>query len=280
MSHIANARSLLFVPGDRPDRFEKAVASGADVVILDLEDAVSPQNKVAALSHVVTWLDDISRVVVRINASDTPWHVDEVKALSRSGVTVVVPKSERPEEISVLVASLGPDRIIPLLETPRGIMRSEDIAEVVGVTRLAFGNMDLATALGVRPNFPPALAHARGRIILASASAGLPSPVDGVTAAFHDENALDSDVVRAREEGFGGKLCIHPRQVPPVNSSFSPSLDEIKWAREVIDAEAHAEGGVTVLRGQMLDAPVAARARAILSRLTMLERSSGLDGSR
>lgn len=278
MNRLAIARSLLFVPGDRPDRFDKAVATGADVVILDLEDAVAPHRKATALGHVVDWLCDAPRVAVRINAADTPWHADEVRALTGFGVNVVVPKAERPDELAALVDALGPDRVVALLETPRGIVAAEPIAEVAGIVRLAFGNMDLAAALGVRPESSSALAHARGRVVLASASAGLPSPVDGVTAAFRDDAALESDVSRARDEGFGGKLCIHPRQVSVVNAALLPSAEDVEWARRVLVADAEADGGATVLGNTMLDAPVVARARALLTRLELLEASSDAGG--
>lgn len=278
MNRFANARSLLFVPADRPDRFDKAVATGADGVILDLEDAVPPPRKATALRHAVDWVCDASRVAVRINAADTAWHADEVRELAKLEVNVVVPKAERPEALASLVDALGPDRVVALLETPRGIVAAEAIAEVAGIVRLAFGNMDLAAALGVRPESSGALLHARGRVVLASASAGLPSPVDGVTAAFQDDAALESDVSRARDEGFGGKLCIHPRQVPVVNAALLPSAEEVEWARRVLVAEAEAEGGVTVLGNTMLDAPVMARARALLTRLELLEASSDAGG--
>lgn len=262
MTQVARARSLLFVPGDRPDRFDKAGACGADAVIIDLEDAVPPERKPNALRRALAWLSTESRAAVRINPRNTTWHRAEVRALRKLDVAVVLPKTERPDDVAALVDAFGPDRVVALLETPRGIVAADAIAEVTGVVRLAFGNVDLAAALAVRSDSTAALAHARGRVVLAAASAGLPPPLDGVTTALHDEATLIADVARAREVGFGGKLCIHPRQVPIVNAGLLPGPEEVEWARRVVDAEAG--GGVTVLDGSMIDAPEVARAKALL----------------
>ena len=138
-----------------------------------------------------------------------------------------------------------------------------DVAASGAVCRLALGNVDLASMLGVDPASHSALHYARGALVMASAAAGLPAPVDGVTTQFDDEAALEADIAHGRDMGFGGKLCIHPRQVAVVNMGMSPAPHELDWARRVL---AQAVEGVSVVDGSMVDAPVLARARSIVAR--------------
>jgi citrate lyase subunit beta/citryl-CoA lyase len=255
---IEDARSFLFVPGDRPDRFPKAVASGADVVILDLEDAVTPAAKDAARAHVVAWLADGHPAVVRINAAGTPWHADDVAAVAAVGgaAAVMVPKAERPADLDGLPA------VLPLVETARGIAAAAQVCAVSTVVRPVFGSIDLAADLGVDPSSRTALLHARSALVIAAAAAGCAPPVDGVTTALSDEDAVRADTRHAVELGFTGKLCVHPRQVPVVHAAFRPSDEEIAWARSVLAAG----GGVTAVDGQMVDRPVLLRAERLLKR--------------
>jgi citrate lyase subunit beta/citryl-CoA lyase len=264
MTGLAAARALLFVPGNRPDRFEKAQATGTDVVVIDLEDAVSPDEKQVALDHVCAWLTPDHQVVVRVNPSGTPWHASEVSRLAGLGLGVVVPKAEDAGNLARLVDQVGPGRVVAQVETPVGVRTADDLAAVRGVARLAFGNVDLAAALGVEPTSTAALAYARGRIVLASATAGLPAPVDGVTTALDDTAALARDLAHARELGFTGRFCLHPRQVAPTLQALSATEEELAWANRVLTACR--AGGVSVVDGQMVDVPVLSRARALVQR--------------
>jgi citrate lyase subunit beta / citryl-CoA lyase len=261
---LAAARSLLFVPGDRPERFEKAVASGADVVVLDLEDAVAPDAKAAALEHVVAWLSAGGRALVRVTAVGTPTHAAQLEALAPTGAAVMLPKAETAEGVAGVHAALGGAPVLALVETPRGIRDADEIASAEGVVRLAIGTVDLAADLGVDPSSHRAFDYSRGRLVVASAAAGLPGPVDGVTVRLGNPAVLDADLVVSRELGLTAKLCIHPKQVAAVNVAFTPTAAEVSWAERVVAAAAGA--GVTVVDGTMVDAPVVLRAQRILSR--------------
>jgi citrate lyase subunit beta / citryl-CoA lyase len=252
---IADARSFLFVSGDRPDRFAKAAAAGADVVVLDLEDAVAPGAKDAARAHVVAWLADGHTTVVRVNAAGTPWYADDVAAV-RDAVAVMVPKAERPEDLD------GLPSVLPLVETARGVAAVHELCAVSTVVRPVFGSIDLAADLGVDPLSRTALLHARSALVLAAAAAGCAPPVDGVTTALSDVDAVRDDTRHAVELGFTGKLCVHPRQVPVVHEAFRPTDDEIAWARSVLAAGE----GVSAVDGRMVDRPVLLRAERLLSR--------------
>jgi citrate lyase subunit beta/citryl-CoA lyase len=134
------------------------------------------------------------------------------------------------------------------------------------VTRLAFGALDLAAELGVDPAAAePVLGHARAVLVLSSAAGGLPAPIDGVTTAVHDHDALSADLRRSRSTGFGGKLAVHPAQVAAINDAYSPSPAELAWAADVLAAVQTSEG-VTTVDGVMVDAPVILRARRLLTR--------------
>ena len=262
---VETARSFLFVPGNRPDRFAKADASGADVTILDLEDAVAPGEKEAARRDVVDWAISHHRCVVRVNGVGTPWMADELRALYGSGVPVMLPKAESTEHVRRAHDQSGGSPIVGLVETPLGVVSAQALAASGAVVRLALGNVDLAVALGVDPASQAALSYARASLVLASAVAGLPSPVDGVSTRLDDAAVLAGDVAHGRELGFGGKLCVHPRQVATVNEAMGPSAEEIEWAHQVL---SHAEGGAVAIDGAMVDAPVVSRARQILARVT------------
>lgn len=263
-SVIATARSFLFVPGSKPDRFAKAEASGADVVILDLEDAVAPEHKESALDHVAAWLALGHVAVVRINAAGTPWQPRELSVLADLPCHLMIPKVKDANQLAGIADQTG-GRLVALVETAVGVRDVDAIAAADGVERLALGTVDLAADLGIDPASGPALAYARGRTVMASAAAGLPPPVDGVTTALEDVDALRADARAARDLGFGAKLCIHPHQVTVVNESFQPSEREIHWATRVVAAAA--QGGVAVVDGSMVDAPVVRRAQAILRRI-------------
>jgi citrate lyase subunit beta/citryl-CoA lyase len=259
---LSTARTLLFVPGHRPDRFAKAAGSGADAIILDLEDAVAPRDKEQARGDVARYLDEAGPVLVRVNAAGTPWHDVDLAMLGDRACAVMLPKAEDPDVIEKLTAGLRRGTpVIPLLETAAGVLRAPALCACPGVVRAAFGSLDLAAQLGVDPADRDALHHARSVIVLASAAAGLPGPIDGVTTTVTDDRAVRADAEHGRRLGFAAKMCVHPTQLAAVRAVFSPSTEQQDWARAVLAA---ADGSATVLHGQMIDQPVVARARRLL----------------
>jgi citrate lyase subunit beta / citryl-CoA lyase len=257
-------RSLLFVPGNRPDRFDKALAAGADAVIIDLEDAVAPQDKPRAREAVRQWLDPRQPVLVRINAADTSWFEDDLALCGMPGVAaIVLPKAERVETIAKVV-SAGAKAVLPLIESGAGLTALDLIARAPAVQCLIFGSIDLQVDLGMRDALEDELLPFRLQVVLASRLAGLARPVDGVTTAIDDAERLHADVRRARRLGFGGKLCIHPRQVEGMHRGFAPSADELDWAKRVLAAASSAGGAAVAVDGKMVDKPVLLRAEAIM----------------
>lgn len=262
---VATARTFLFVPGHRPDRFDKAAASGADVVVLDLEDAVGTDRKDEAREHVRAWLDQDHVAVVRINAPGTEWHDDDIAVVGGRAEVVMVPKAESASQLDALTRRLPRSTaLIPLIETAVGIAQAVSVCGSSGAVRPAFGSVDLAAQLGIDHRSHEALRYSRSSLVLAAAAAGCGAPIDGVTAAVDDEAVLRADIKHATMLGFTGKLCIHPVQVTAANQAFTPSDDEIAWARSVLATAA--DGSVTVHNRQMVDRPVLLRAKAILAR--------------
>lgn len=262
-----SARSYLFVPGDRPERFDKACNSGADVVVIDLEDAVTPERKSAARAAVRTWLEAGGKACIRLNGTDTEWFNDDCELLELEGITLVaLPKAERAEQISQLADRLRPGvNIFPIVETALGVWNAVEVAQAPKVERLAFGSVDFQLDTGIIGD-DLELLYARSRLVIASAIARIDAPVDGVTVALDDDEQLRIDVLGARSKGFGGKLCVHPRQVAQINQGFLPSEDEVQWAQAVIrEVEAHTGVGAISLKGKLIDQPVIDRARKLLS---------------
>jgi citrate lyase subunit beta/citryl-CoA lyase len=273
---VRAARSWLFVPGDRPDRFGKAMASGADVVVLDLEDAVAEDAKATARAEVTGWLTRGGAACVRVNAPGTPFADPDVAALAGlpGVVAVMVPKAEDPRVLAGLAEAVGPGTaVVALVETALGMYRVHELAATPGVARLAFGSIDLALDLGAEDAAVPLLC-ARSALVLASRVAGLPAPVDGVTPVLDDPAVVQEAAATAAGLGFGGKLCVHPRQVDAVHTGFRPSEAKVRHARRVL---ASVTEGVGQVDGQMVDTPVVERARQVLRRSGDLDEG-GLDG--
>ncbi|WP_410592690.1 HpcH/HpaI aldolase/citrate lyase family protein [Amycolatopsis sp. lyj-23] len=258
------AATWLFVPGNGPRRFAKAAAAGADAVVIDLEDAVRPEDKDTARAETLRWLSEGGQAWVRINAAGTPWFDADVDAVAgASGLLgVLVPKAEDPAALAALSARLG-TAVVALVETAAGLHRVHDVAAAPGVTRLAFGALDLAADLGA-DDTAEAMLFARSTIVLASRVAGLPAPIDGVTTVIDDADAVTAAARYARSLGFRGKLCIHPAQIEPTARGLAPGADEIAWARAVLRAAEGSAGAVTGPDGRMIDKPVLDRAHAIL----------------
>jgi len=257
-------RSFLFVPGNRPERFAKACDSGADAVILDLEDAVAPEDKARARDAVADWLRPGLPVVLRINGVESPWFAEDSALAAQPGVAaVMLPKAERAEEVAALLAQ-GCRKVLALVETAAGFENARALARTSGVQRLVFGSIDFQLDLGIDGEQEELLMFRSG-LVLASRLAGLPRPVDGVSTALDDTAVIATDATRARRLGFGGKLCIHPRQVQAVNAAFSPSQEAVLWARRVLAAAAASAGAAVAVDGKMVDRPVILRAQAVLA---------------
>jgi len=267
MNTIASARSFLFVPASRPDRYAKALASGADAVVIDLEDAVAPDAKAQARQQLADGFDalpaaDRARVLVRINAAGTPWHADDVALVALLAQLdlggVLLPKAEAVADLTQLAASVGAGcAVLPMIESAAGLAAIDVLAACAGVTRLVFGNLDFQVDLGMACGPDEAeLQPVRLALVLAARRAGLPAPVDGITPGTGDTPQLQQDALRSRRSGFGAKLCIHPAQVAAVHAALAPTAAELDWARRVVDAGRSAGGAVFSLDGRMVDAPV------------------------
>lgn len=258
------ARSYLFVPADRPERFFKAVASGADAVIVDLEDAVSHERKVAARQSVAEWLSAGHPIYLRVNGSDTNWFQADLELCHHPGVlAIVLPKTQEAEELKILREIGGGKPLLPMIESAHGFANLNALAAQPGVDRLIFGTYDFKLDLGIEGDGVELL-YFQSQLVLISKLAGLQSPVDGVTTEISDASRVRSDSMAARRQGFGGKLCIHPNQVAVVNECFGPSAEDIAWAERVMEASRAAAGGVIALDGKMIDRPIMLKAEAIL----------------
>lgn len=271
---LGQARSLLFVPGNRPERFSKAMASGADAVVLDLEDSVPLTAKAmarAAIAAAWSGLKASGRpVVIRINAPDGAEGVEDLVWLSELGAPdgLMVPKAESPDSLVRVLASAPDAALLPIIETAAGHAGVRGIAAATGVVRLAVGHIDFMADTGIQCGHDESeLAPLRFAVAMATRLHGLAAAVDGVTVDIHDEDRLRTDTQRSLRFGFGGKLCIHPGQIAVVHAAMAPSADEEAWARRVIEADAAAGGAAVQLDGRMVDAPVVLQARRMLARL-------------
>lgn len=272
--NLARARTFLFVPANRPERIGKALASGTDIVVVDLEDAVAPVDKPAARLALLAWLDEHpdERVTVRINAAHTLWHEHDLAACRHTGIAaVMLPKADNAAQVQHAHHVTGKPQLC-IIETVQGIDALAHIAGAPGCARLMFGKLDLAVELDLIPDEsdPEELVFLpwRAMLVLASKRARLPAPVDGVFTAIGDQPGLARYAARARRHGFSGQLLIHPSQVTEAAAAFTPSAQDIEWAQAVCQLGDAAGGGVVVLDGRMIDAPVMARARNILALAT------------
>lgn len=268
-------RSLLFVPGHRDTMLAKAATLPADAIVFDLEDSVPLAEKDAARERVAAalraWPDNAPQALVRVNPPRAGClDADLGAVLARDGVGVVVPKVDRPVELAALLEALGAGReLLVNIETPRAVLRAEAFADTPGVTGLFVGGEDLTLALGARRT--PAgdeLTWARWMVLLAARAAGV-AAYDTIQAEFRDLDMLARDCAVAATMGFDGKFAIHPAQLPVINAAFTPTPEELERAQRVVAAYdaavARGEGAVAV-NGQMVDPPVAERARALLAR--------------
>lgn len=267
----AVARSALFVPASEPAKLDKALATDLDAVILDLEDAVLPDMKAgvrASLPELMARPRGSTNLYVRINSPIGPWGVEDLKVLAPLDANcVMVPKAD-PESIG-LAAELTALPLIALVETAVGIVELDRIAAHPQVARLMIGQADLAAELGCPADAASLqLQQCRGRVVVASAAAGLAGPLDGPCLKLRDEAELEREIELAAGLGFAGKACIHPAQIETVNRGFTATAEEVAWAEAVISGfEADRSTGLAVVDGEMVDLPVVKRAERILARI-------------
>lgn len=269
---LAFSSNFLFVPGTRPERFIKALDSGANAVVLDLEDAVPEEDKELARNAIRTaWptfsAEQKNRLVIRSNSPGSKFYAaDLILAQELDVACILIPKSESQDEVNGAALILPNTAIIPMIETAIGLDQLREIANSNQVIRLALGNLDLQADLGmICDQDETQLQTARYQIVLASRLAQIAPPIDGVTPSTDDVERINRDAQRAKAMGFGGKLCIHPKQVSIVKAAFMPSQDELAWAQRVIDADKASKGGAVKLDGRMIDRPVVLLAQRTLA---------------
>jgi citrate lyase subunit beta/citryl-CoA lyase len=258
---------LLFVPADRPDRFGKALGSGASGAILDLEDAVSPDRRAYARDQVRAFLDahdDLGRVAVRINPAHTPDGRQDLAMLAgaRRPAAVVVPKAGDAADCGRVSDEIGDVAQIVLIESARGLAHCESIALAPHVLALAFGPYDLAAELGGETATDVMQPH-RSRMLVAARAAERWA-IDGPSREFGDPSIPARDAEHARRLGYDGKLLIHPAQLAPVRGAFAPSPEEVEYARRIV--EAAQRSNPAVLDGTMIDPPIIIAAERVLRR--------------
>ncbi len=263
--------TVLFVPGSRPERFEKALGSGADLVCIDLEDSVPAGDKAKARSAAIGALaDDASRrLAIRINGVATVDGLRDILALRDFGnlpPLLFVPMVDHSAQLAIVrsVLDLEGERLVPLIETASGLRAAHRIAEAPGVAAMMFGGGDFAAELGVALEWEP-LAVARAQLVLACASAGIPA-IDVPFVKLDDMAGLEQETLRSKALGFSGKAAIHPAQVPVITGVFRPTSAEAEEARAALEAYRKAGGQAVRHAGRMLEAPLVRRYEAVLAR--------------
>jgi citrate lyase beta subunit len=266
MASLTGARSYLFVPATDEHRVDKALASAAHAVIVDLEDAVAEDRKEDARALVARRLREPrprGAQLVRINALDSAHARADLQAIDGLALDgLVVPKAE-PQPLQALGPS-GPP-VVALVESAIGLRRAFETASRPRVSHLMLGTVDLAAQLGATPGpGERELLYARSTLVVDAIAAGIGGPIDGPCTAIGDDGALRAETTAAKALGFAAKACVHPNQLETVHTVFAPTDDELAWARRVVAAAQGSRGAVAV-DGQMVDAPVVARARRLLA---------------
>ncbi|WP_315761324.1 CoA ester lyase [Sphingomonas sp. Y38-1Y] len=270
-------RSMLFVPGDRPERFEKAIASGADALILDLEDSVVPDAKARAREAVAAFLQGRhpARIFVRVNPLGGEWVAADAE-IARHADGVVLPKAEGAASVEALAALLGaePPPILPIAtETPRAVFALGDYGSVADrLAGLTWGAEDLPAAIGATNSrhedgsYTDPYRMVRALTLFGAHAAGV-AAIETVFPAIRDEAGLARYAAAGARDGFTGMMAIHPAQVAAINAAFTPSAEAIADAQRIVDAFAAAPGaGALQLDGRMVDAPHLKQAQALLAR--------------
>lgn len=262
----------IFVPGNRPLLFTKAALSGAEAIIFDLEDAVSEVEKASARDCVADHDVRSIHCCVRINSVSTRWFESDLEMVQSGHFhSVMLPKCETKDEVAAVRAKLALSvRLITLIESALGLANLPQLLATDSgrcpIDMLAFGSIDFALDVGCAHEWEP-LQHARSQLVLASRTACLSAPLDGVTPDVSDEIRIESDARRASQFGFGGKLLIHPRQLAAARAGFMPTPESVDWARRVVATSA--SGNAAQLDGEMIDRPVLLRAQRILAKCSV-----------
>jgi (S)-citramalyl-CoA lyase len=275
------ARSLLYTPATRPDRFAKALSSGSDIVAVDLEDSISPGDKAVARQNVLAWLKEpgggrVARAV-RVNSTRTVHGLQDILAMLEAQAgpdLIVLPKAEAAADLEQLEALLqGPlagVRFIALIESAKAFARLDEIARSTPrLVAFQLGSADLSADLRAANSWE-SLLYARSRLVQAAAAAGI-DVIDTPFFDLTDAQALAEEVQAVLRLGFTGKAAIHPKQIAAINTAFSASATEIEHARAVL---AENEKGIGLIDGQMIDEAIARRARRVLA----LAEMQGRDG--
>ncbi|PSQ04374.1 CoA ester lyase [Halobacteriales archaeon QS_5_68_33] len=279
-------RSVLFSPGDRPELMRKAPSTGADAVVFDLEDAVAPDRTASARESVREVLGELAEsgdescpeVCVRVSPPGRGAAADLDVVLDGPGPdALVLPKAETAGDVTDLAdlaAEGGADLpVLALVETAGGVLGAESVAAADPTDALVFGAEDLAAGLGAtRTDRGTEVLYAREHVVLAASAAGVDA-IDTVHTDFEDEAGLRESTAFARDLGYDGKLAIHPAQVGPINEAFTPDAERVAWARRVLAARAEADAAVFAVDGEMIDAPLLARAERVRERALV----AGLD---
>ena len=263
-------KSLLFVPGSRPERFDKAATSGADTIIIDLEDAVLPDAKAEARAAALGWLAHRGDVIagIRINSPRTADGCGDIAALAVSGCSpdfVMVPKAETGVDMEIVGEALDHGApLIAVIESGRGLRRAFDIAKQSNAGVL-FGGADYSASLGADLSDWDAMIVARGTIAGACGAAGVPA-YDVPYLDVKDPAGLDASTRQAQAMGFAGRACIHPNQVDTVNAAFKPTAAEVLEARAIIKALEDCQGGAALHNGKLIDRPIILAAKRTLAK--------------
>ena len=298
---VLPARSLLFVPANRPDRYAKAAAAGADKVIIDLEDSVPADQRAAAREMIAPALPEVprARLLVRVNPIADPDHPADLAAVPLAAVGgLMVPKLEHAAELHALAGELerretaasvpvGSTFLVVLIETARGVRDADALLEAAAALGrdciAAFGALDYGVEVGTEATgVEPELLYPRARLTVAAAAAGLEPPVDSPSTHLRDPDRVRAEALAARRLGFQGKLCVHPLQVGACNEVFTPPAAAVADARAVVDAydAAQAAGrGAVALDGRMIDMPVVRRSQRTLTLARRLQQQGGSAGN-
>ena len=257
---LGSAQTILFVPGDRPDRFQKALDAGADLVVADLEDAVPTERKAEARATVIAALDAGMPLTVRINPSSSPFHADDVRELAAARakpLAVHFAKAEDPAAVRAVIDAIGVP-VFVLIESAKGLLHAEEFSRIDGVLRFGFGQFDYALDVGAMPD-PMVMAYPRSHVVAVTRAAGLAGALDTPALEFRDLEKVRATAELARRFGMSGLYCIHPSQIAPVLDAFTPTDAEADRARRLLAAAK--DDGAGAFEGEMIDWPLIERAR-------------------
>jgi len=263
-------RSLLFVPGNRPDRFDKACAAGADLVVIDLEDAVGPADKDTARDAVIDWLSQNKNpnVGIRINSTQSEPYSDDVEALAASELElpfVMLPKPDSKSDIDMVDVAL-PSRlgtIAPVMESGMALVNAADIFSHSRIDMCLFGGVDFSADIGSTLEWD-ALLTARSTLAMAAAAHNV-LVFDVPYLDVRDPEGCEAETRRVKDLGIPARAAIHPAQIEPIHKALSPSAEEVDYAERLVVAYREAKGNVALLDGKLIEAPLMKKAERILA---------------